>query len=132
LPSRWAVKAIFRPSRDQAGSKSSPFAVVSRATIVPSGFIVKMSKADPSLSERLLPNAISEPSGDQAGSPSGCFVNVSCVTLAPFESITQMLGPPMRSLMKAIRCPFGDHVGSMSCLELFVSRVCPVPSAFMT
>ena len=110
---------------------SSPFAVVSRTMSVAVGLIVKMSNAEPFLSPRLLPNAICVPSGDQAGIPSGGFVNVSACD-GPVRVHHPDVGPPMRSLMKAIFWPSGDHVGWMSCFGVFVSRVWPVPSAFMT
>jgi hypothetical protein len=66
VASRLEAKAIFVPSGDQAGSKSSNGLLVRLVCPDPSAFITKISSSP----VRLLTKAIFEPSGDQAGWPS--------------------------------------------------------------
>jgi hypothetical protein len=61
LSSRVLEKAKWDPSGDHASSASGP--VVSRVTLLPSGFMRKI----PGLPERTELNAIACPSGDQRG-----------------------------------------------------------------
>ena len=107
---------------------SSPFAVVRRCEI-DAGRLHRVRGRSPSRPCRaclLREGDLVEPSGDQAGSPSGCLRERQLRRgRCRVAFITQMFGPPIRSLMNAIFVLSGDHAGSMSCFVLFVSRVWP-------
>src|SRR5919198_1292693 len=102
------VKAIFVPSGDQLGLKSSALLSVSLVTPLPSAaFMTYISRLPLSL---LLSKAIFVPSGDQLGSPSDALLSVSLVCPLPSSAfmmyISYVSGSPLMPLTKAI-CPFG-------------------------
>src|SRR4051812_10313526 len=85
---RVLVNAIFRPSRENVGSLSSPIAVVRRVAFEP--FVeLMLQRSWPEPPARLLARMILAESGDQAGSISACFVAVSWTRPVPFVFIVQ-------------------------------------------
>src|SRR3954463_7395278 len=127
---RVLVNAIFRPSRENVGSLSSPIAVVNRVGLEP--FVeLMLQRSWPEPPARLLARMILVESGDQAGSFSACFVAVSCKTPLPFVFIVQTFSPMFLSLTNAILVPSGAQAGSLSMPLLFVSRVGLDPFAFI-
>jgi len=57
--------------------------------------------------------AITDPSGDQIKLFTPVFASVSCHASPPSGLISQILFPPERFVIKAMRFPPGDHFGSV-------------------
>src|SRR5215208_1451497 len=137
LPSLLLSKAIFVPLGDQLGNESHSVLYVNLVRLLPSAaFMVYMSPVT-SLS---LKKAIFVPSGDHLGSESHAGLFVNLIGLLPsaafmvYISWFAMFPSSVLSLLvlKAIFVPSGDQLGLESSARLSVSRVNPLPSAFMT
>jgi hypothetical protein len=127
LPSRTLVNAIFVPSGDQAGSRSSHALSVSRRSADPSTPIEKSSL--PAAAKRCVSNAMRAPSGDHAGSRSFAAVCVTGRGPLPSGATTQMLKTPRCPDSNATRRPSGDHAGAESKVGLRTMRTRPEPFA---
>src|SRR5256886_4338648 len=128
-PSRSLENAICAPFGDQLGEYSDTPGVLVRFTRrVPSGFITQISS--------VFDSAILLPSGDHAGPSSRALSLVRRVCPEPSAFITYRSYGSSLSLTNTIRCPSGDHTGSMSSdtqmFGLLVKRVGADPSAFIT
>ena len=127
--SRAMVKAIVRPSGDQAGKATGSGRSVS-CDSPPSSTSTMKRLERPS---RIETNTIRRPSGDQLGCWSTPGERVSCrASPPPAASITQMSRLPARSLTKAICFPSGDQAGSLSAAALCVSATAGPPEAGRT
>src|ERR687888_350963 len=120
--------AIFDPSGDQLTPRSIAGSLTTSTWLVPSAFITQMSSG-PNCAPR--EKAIFVPSGDHAGLRSQVVSEVSAVWFEPSALITQISAAVELPDAYTIFDPSGDHAG-VRLLPVVVSRVCDVPSAFIT
>src|SRR5215212_5754793 len=131
------ANAIFVPLDDQLEPESCTSLYVNLIGLLPSAAFMVYISWLPSL---LLSKAIFVPLGDHLGSESHAGLFVNLIGLLPsaafmvYISWFAMFPSSVLSLLvlKAIFVPSGDQLGLESSARLSVSRVNPLPSAFMT
>src|SRR2546423_448553 len=111
-------KAMYLPSRDQAGAELVRLVLVRRSGLLPLESISQISQ----VSRRSEMNAICLPSGDHSGSISFAGLSVRSCSFLPSASMTKISHLVRRSVIKAICLPSGDQIGKRLADRSFVIR----------